>query len=110
MSAQQFVSCEVERDISRDRTGVREPMLNRSAAINNRGSLIGHNLITGQDFPKEILHCLFLKNRISSKNRAFFDKTKFNDPSLYRIDFVKNPLQRSRKTKNMILALTSTAN
>jgi hypothetical protein len=45
MSAQQFVSCGVERDISRDRTGVIEPMLNTSAAINNRaGSFIARNL------------------------------------------------------------------
>src|SRR4029453_4464523 len=91
MSAQQFVSCGVERDISRDRTGVREPMLNTSAAINNRAaSFIGHNLSPTRTFQRKFSICLFFcETKCSSKNCAFSDKTNLAILRYVGVDFVK---------------------
>jgi hypothetical protein len=73
MSAQQFVSCGVERDISRDRTGVREPMLNTSAAINNRAaSFIGHNLSPTRTFQRRFSICLFFAKLNAQAKIAHF--------------------------------------
>jgi hypothetical protein len=56
MSAQQFEVCEIVKDGSSDSSGVREPMLNMSAASNNRtGSFISGNLSCNTIFPRRIL-------------------------------------------------------
>jgi hypothetical protein len=70
MPAQQFEVCETVRDISRGSTGVREPMLNVSAASNNRtGSFIGRNLTPTRIFQTRILDLPLMDSAASTLSK-----------------------------------------